>query len=137
MWLGADISCGYSPYGRSELEQRILLRWDSPSHRHEASTTLVTLGPRLLCCSLSGIFLEIATITYRSGPEWEQRFGRKVRSPPTEGGTAIGEELPRTPLLCPDFLIETYLDHQVCFPSESTGHSLWPSYFWIRENNSV
>lgn len=42
---------------------------------------------------------EIATVTYRSGPEWEMRFGRKradARKPPA---------------LCPDFLIETYLDH--------------------------
>ncbi|KAL8994124.1 MAG: hypothetical protein Q9169_005820 [Polycauliona sp. 2 TL-2023] len=42
---------------------------------------------------------EIATVTYRSGPEWEQRFGRQ-RADPT-----------RPPALCPDFLIETYLDH--------------------------
>ncbi|KAG8525858.1 uncharacterized protein KY384_000618 [Bacidia gigantensis] len=42
---------------------------------------------------------EIATITYRSGPEWEQRFGR-TRADPS-----------RPPALCPDFLIETYLDH--------------------------
>lgn len=43
---------------------------------------------------------EIATITYRSGPEWEQRFAR--------------DRLDRDaiPALCPDFLIETYLDHQ-------------------------
>ncbi|KAF9581193.1 hypothetical protein BGW38_001880 [Lunasporangiospora selenospora] len=43
---------------------------------------------------------EIATISYRSGPEWEQRFGRKRAQPST------------TPSLCADFLIETYLDHQ-------------------------
>ncbi|KAG0271099.1 hypothetical protein BGZ95_001145 [Linnemannia exigua] len=43
---------------------------------------------------------EIATISYRSGPEWEQRFGRKRAQPAT------------TPSLCADFLIETYLDHQ-------------------------
>ncbi|KAF8985815.1 hypothetical protein BGZ46_001783 [Entomortierella lignicola] len=43
---------------------------------------------------------EIATISYRSGPEWEQRFGRKRSQPNT------------TPSLCADFLIETYLDHQ-------------------------
>ncbi|KAF9362901.1 hypothetical protein BGX34_005287 [Mortierella sp. NVP85] len=43
---------------------------------------------------------EIATISYRSGPEWEQRFGRKRSQPLT------------TPSLCADFLIETYLDHQ-------------------------
>ncbi|KAJ1941373.1 homoserine O-acetyltransferase [Linderina macrospora] len=43
---------------------------------------------------------EIATVTYRSGPEWELRFGRRRRAPDTP------------PALCPDFLIETYLDHQ-------------------------
>ncbi|KAK9475824.1 Alpha/Beta hydrolase protein [Lipomyces japonicus] len=43
---------------------------------------------------------EIATITYRSGPEWEQRFGRKRADPR------------QPPALCADFLIETYLDHQ-------------------------
>ncbi|KAI9837761.1 MAG: hypothetical protein M1819_006695 [Sarea resinae] len=42
---------------------------------------------------------EIATVTYRSGPEWEQRFGR-ARADPS-----------KPPALCPDFLIETYLDH--------------------------
>ncbi|TPX42193.1 homoserine O-acetyltransferase [Synchytrium endobioticum] len=43
---------------------------------------------------------QIATITYRSGPEWEKRFGRR-RARPNE-----------LPALCPDYLIETYLDHQ-------------------------
>jgi len=43
---------------------------------------------------------EIATITYRSGPEWEQRFARDRLDPSV------------VPALCPDFLIETYLDHQ-------------------------
>lgn len=42
---------------------------------------------------------EIATITYRSGPEWELRFGRRRADPS------------KKPALCPDFLIETYLDH--------------------------
>ncbi|KAL2373553.1 homoserine O-acetyltransferase [Blastomyces gilchristii SLH14081] len=42
---------------------------------------------------------EIATVTYRSGPEWEKRFGRKRADPSKQ------------PALCPDFLIETYLDH--------------------------
>ena len=42
---------------------------------------------------------EIATVTYRSGPEWELRFGRRRTDPS------------RPPALCPDFLIETYLDH--------------------------
>ncbi|KGM91599.1 homoserine O-acetyltransferase [Paracoccidioides brasiliensis Pb18] len=49
----------------------------------------------------SGVKLarEIATVTYRSGPEWEKRFGRKRADPSKQ------------PALCPDFLIETYLDH--------------------------
>ncbi|KAH8821909.1 Alpha/Beta hydrolase protein [Xylogone sp. PMI_703] len=42
---------------------------------------------------------EIATVTYRSGPEWEQRFGRRRA------------DSSKPPALCPDFLIETYLDH--------------------------
>ncbi|KAI5791820.1 Alpha/Beta hydrolase protein [Geopyxis carbonaria] len=42
---------------------------------------------------------QIATVTYRSGPEWEMRFGRQ-RADQTQ-----------PPALCPDFLIETYLDH--------------------------
>ncbi|BFZ20621.1 hypothetical protein BsWGS_23660 [Bradybaena similaris] len=42
---------------------------------------------------------EIATITYRSGPEWNQRFGR----------TRISND---PPSLCPTFLIESYLEHQ-------------------------
>ncbi len=54
---------------------------------------------------------QIATFTYRSGPEWEQRFGRARRvAAAKEGGEAAEEEL--DPALCPDFLIETYLDHQ-------------------------
>ncbi|KAI8917433.1 Alpha/Beta hydrolase protein, partial [Entophlyctis helioformis] len=43
---------------------------------------------------------QIATVTYRSGPEWEQRFGRKRSNPDVPPG------------FCADFLIETYLDHQ-------------------------
>ena len=42
---------------------------------------------------------EIATVTYRSGPEWENRFGRQRA------------DTSKPPALCPDFLIETYLDH--------------------------
>ncbi|KAJ2721602.1 homoserine O-acetyltransferase [Coemansia sp. Benny D115] len=42
----------------------------------------------------------IATVTYRSGPEWELRFGRRRRAPD------------QPPAMCADFLIETYLDHQ-------------------------
>ncbi|KAI0743267.1 homoserine acetyltransferase [Irpex lacteus] len=51
---------------------------------------------------------QIATITYRSGPEWDQRFGRQMRPLP-EGQNA---QSIRVPALCPDFLIETYLDYQ-------------------------
>ncbi|KAF8076615.1 Alpha/Beta hydrolase protein [Lyophyllum atratum] len=51
---------------------------------------------------------QIATITYRSGPEWDQRFGRQFRPRPE----SEDHSTPRIPALCPDFLIETYLDHQ-------------------------
>lgn len=72
---------------------------------------------------------EIATITYRSGPEWDLRFGRKLRQEdPSHNGSS------RTPSLCPDFLIETYLDHQVRFPS---GHSFLHLTFLVRESNFV
>ncbi|GEQ71268.1 hypothetical protein JCM33374_g4949 [Metschnikowia sp. JCM 33374] len=42
---------------------------------------------------------EIATVTYRSGPEWESRFGR------------IRADDSKPVAFCPDFLVETYLDH--------------------------
>jgi len=51
---------------------------------------------------------QIATITYRSGPEWEQRFGRQRRHLLRDGVSPSQ----RAPALCPDFLVETYLDHQ-------------------------
>ncbi|KAF9226664.1 homoserine acetyltransferase [Gyrodon lividus] len=54
---------------------------------------------------------QIATITYRSGPEWDLRFGRKLHGTNTPGHISSSEPS-RTPTLCPDFLIETYLDHQ-------------------------
>ena len=42
---------------------------------------------------------ELGTMTYRSGPEWEERFARKK----------INAD---DPALCPSFLIESYLDYQ-------------------------
>ena len=48
---------------------------------------------------------ELATISYRSGPEWEERFGNKRA------------DESKTPDFCPDFLIETYLEKQVCIHS--------------------
>ena len=44
---------------------------------------------------------EVGTIAYRSGPEWEQRFGQKRRDP--DG----------VPDFCQDFEIEHYLLRQV------------------------
>lgn len=59
---------------------------------------------------------QIATITYRSGPEWEQRFGRRM----------LSEKEGDVPRLSPDFLIETYLDHQVstvlCLEPDGSRH---------------
>ena len=43
---------------------------------------------------------EIATLTYRGGDEWKERFGRH----------RIDENEP--PSLCPYFMIENYLDYQ-------------------------
>ena len=45
-------------------------------------------------------FLEIATLTYRSGPEWLIRFGRKKLDE--------NEKIS----LCPTFEIENYLNYQ-------------------------
>ncbi|EIN10860.1 homoserine acetyltransferase [Punctularia strigosozonata HHB-11173 SS5] len=55
---------------------------------------------------------QIATITYRSGPEWDLRFGRKLRPLPVKANEPSEVSRIRKPALCPDFLIETYLDHQ-------------------------
>lgn len=43
---------------------------------------------------------EIATITYRSGPEWDERFNRHRIDSTIQ------------PTLCPTFSIESYLEHQ-------------------------
>lgn len=64
----------------------------------------------LPCPRIYSFVAEIATITYRSGPEWDLRFGRKLRKLPDDAAAA--PDRPRTPALCPDFQIETYLDHQ-------------------------
>ncbi|KAH0839854.1 homoserine acetyltransferase [Lanmaoa asiatica] len=58
---------------------------------------------------------QIATITYRSGPEWDLRFGRKLH----DDAAKSSHDQSRSPTLCPDFLIETYLDHQVRFCQEA------------------
>jgi hypothetical protein len=58
--------------------------------------------------------IEIATITYRSGPEWEERFGRRMLS--EKDSTDDVDPTSGIPRLSPDFLIETYLDHQVSEP---------------------
>ncbi|BGP22700.1 Serine O-succinyltransferase [Rhodotorula toruloides] len=55
---------------------------------------------------------QIATITYRSGPEWEQRFGRRRRDLSPHSASPDPSHIASPPVLCPDFLIETYLDHQ-------------------------
>ena len=67
------------------------------------------------------VLREVATITYRSGPEWEQRFGRKRI-----------EDLPEvSPNLCPEFEIESYLDYQV----KSSPYKFKSCYY--KNNNSM
>ena len=51
---------------------------------------------------------EIATITYRSGPEWDARFGRTRLSPTSP------------PAFCADYQIERYLDW--------SGEKWWQGY---------
>ncbi len=55
-------------------------------------------GPFMFVCVLPR---EVATIGYRSGPEWLSRFGSERANPE------------KPPDFCPDFKIETYLDRQV------------------------
>ena len=92
------------------------------ARRKPRSNLYIALVPKLRA------FAEIATITYRSGPEWDIRFGRKLRESPETVGT-------RTPALCPDFLIETYLDHQARAPSFSST-SVSKSDYCIRHRES-
>lgn len=55
----------------------------------------------------------IATVGYRSAPEWELRFGRKLATVNDKKiKCAEGDEPVGLPKLCPEYLIETYLDHQ-------------------------
>jgi len=53
---------------------------------------------------------QIATITYRSAPEWEQRFGNRRRRLALDQDHLTSLQSP--PTLAPDFLIEHYLHHQ-------------------------
>jgi homoserine acetyltransferase len=53
----------------------------------------------------------ISTIGYRSGPEWESRFGRKKMSDEEreQERQRLGVQ---HPYFCPEFLVETYLENQ-------------------------
>ena len=84
---------------------------------------------------LTQSIIEIATITYRSGPEWDQRFGRKMRPLPEAEQSEAAPSV-RVPALCPDFLIETYLDYQVRL-SVSPPHAPLTRSFTCRANNSA
>lgn len=68
-------------------------------------------------CTGMKLAREIATITYRSGPEWEKRFGRqRVHHPGCPQRLNSGDESESTacwpPTLGPDFTVEAYLEHQ-------------------------
>ena len=86
-------------YGRHILEQGSLLRRGIPvaghqtgqvGERHHVVASLVNAG---VYCR------ELATLTYRSGVEWEKRFGR-ARLPD------------ESPSLCHNFEIEQYIEYQ-------------------------
>ena len=53
----------------------------------------------------------VATVGYRSGPEWESRFGRRKMTD-TEREAERERMNVQHPRFCPEYLIETYLDHQ-------------------------
>ena len=62
-------------------------------------------------------YRKIATLTYRSGPEWNERFGRK----------RVDDDNVRLPRIdAPEFKIEDYIRHQVgiCFSSKLYINSL-------------
>ncbi|PHJ22384.1 homoserine o-acetyltransferase [Cystoisospora suis] len=68
-------------------------------------------------CTGMKLAREIATITYRSGPEWEKRFGRqRVHHSGCRQRLNSGDESESTaywpPTLGPDFTVEAYLEHQ-------------------------
>ncbi|KAN0137676.1 homoserine O-acetyltransferase [Lactarius tabidus] len=63
------------------------------------------IGPKLAPTNLLRNRNNYLSRSYRSGPECDIFFGRKLRESLETVGT-------RTPALCPDFLIETYLDHR-------------------------
>ena len=66
---------------------------NSNHHRHHHHNYSAT-------CTHNNCYSELATISYRSGPEWELRFGRKML---TDATTSFK----------PQFEIEAYLDYQV------------------------
>ena len=70
------------------------------------ATSIVHCAPTSSSSSSSPLFLlsncrELGMITYRSGPEWDTRFGHKRQYPED------------SPSFCPDFAIEWYLDKKV------------------------
>ncbi|XP_030853716.1 uncharacterized protein LOC584214 [Strongylocentrotus purpuratus] len=74
------------------LQRRAIMTDPNWQRGHYYGTSYPKMGMKLA--------REIATITYRSGPEWKQRFGRKLIDPA------------EPPSLCPSFEIEEYIMHQ-------------------------
>lgn len=74
------------------LQRRAIMTDPNWQKGHYYGTSYPKMGMKLA--------REIATITYRSGPEWKKRFGRKLIDPA------------EPPSLCPSFEIESYIMHQ-------------------------
>ncbi|XP_041481486.1 serine O-succinyltransferase-like [Lytechinus variegatus] len=74
------------------LQRRAIMTDPNWQRGHYYGTSYPKMGMKLA--------REIATITYRSGPEWKKRFGRKLIDPA------------EPPSLCPSFEIEEYIMHQ-------------------------
>jgi homoserine O-acetyltransferase len=75
------------------LQRKVLMSDPTWSHGNYYEKAYPKQGMRLA--------REIATVSYRSGPEWETRFGRN---------RVDEENLPK--ITKPDFAIEQYLDYQ-------------------------
>ncbi|XP_071835319.1 uncharacterized protein [Apostichopus japonicus] len=90
--ISACLSTYPTSIGLRYLQRRAIMMDPNWNRGHYYGKSYPRMGMKLA--------RELATITYRSGPEWHERFGRKV----------INED--EQPSLCPYFMIESYIEYQ-------------------------
>ncbi|KAK2190705.1 hypothetical protein NP493_73g03004 [Ridgeia piscesae] len=91
--ISAAVSSHPTSIAMRYLQRRAIMTDPNWNNGHYYNSTYPKNGMKLA--------REIATLTYRSGPEWEQRFNRKR--------IQTNEQIPS---INPTFLIESYLDYQ-------------------------